>query len=111
MKNEQDQLDRLLRSAAEARRNAPAADDSIVPWTLEQRVLASLRRVAPAAEPGWLLPVIRGAFASASLIVVASAALYFTQPAGQQSDSAAQIPANEMAFADIPVSQMFTSNP
>ena len=111
MKNEKDQLDRLLRSAAEARRNAPAADDSIVPWTLEQRVLASLRRVAPAAEPGWLLPVIRGAFASASLIVVASAALYFTQPAGQQSDSAAQIPANEMAFADIPVSQMFTSNP
>ena len=75
MKNEQDQLDRLLRSAAEARRNAPAHDDSTVPWTLEQRVLASLRRVAPSAEPGWLLPVIRGAFASASLIVMASAAL------------------------------------
>ena len=111
MKNQQDQFDRLLRSAAEARRNSPAHDDSTVPWTLEQRVLASLRRVAPSAEPGWLLPVIRGAFASASLIVVASAALYFTQPAGQQSDSTAQIPANEMAFADIPVSQMFVSTP
>ncbi len=111
MKNEQDQLDRLLRSAAEARRNAPAHDDSTVPWTLEQRVLASLRRVAPSAEPGWLLPVIRGAFASASLIVMASAALYFAHPMGQQADSAAQIPANEMAFADIPVSQMFVSTP
>ena len=111
MKNEQDQLDRLLRSAVEARRSAPAPDDSTVPWTLEQRVLASLRRVAPAAEPGWLLPVIRGAFASASLIVVASAALYFVQPAGQQAVIGEQVPANEMAFADIPVSQMFTSNP
>ena len=111
MKNEQDQLDRLLRSAAEARRNAPAADDATVPWTLEQRVLASLRRVAPAAEPGWLLPVIRGAFASASLIVMASAALYFAHPVGPQSDSAAQMPANEMAFADIPMNQMFVSTP
>lgn len=109
MKHENDPLDRMFRAAAAHRRSAAAPDDSTVPWTLEQRVLASLRKAAPSAEPGWLLPVIRGAFASASLVVVACATLYFAQPATSVVVATEQAPTSALEYADIPVTQMFAS--
>jgi hypothetical protein len=109
MKHENDPLDRMFRAAAAHRRSATAPDDSTVPWTLEQRVLANLRRMSPEAEPGWLLPVIRGAFASASLVVVACATLYFAHPVGQTVASNETAPTSALEYADIPVTQMFAS--
>lgn len=109
MKHENDPLDRMFRAAAAHRRAASTPDDSTVPWTLEQRVLASLRKAAPSAEPGWLLPVIRGAFASASLVVVACATLYFAHPGSQTVASNDAAPTSALEYADIPVTQMFAS--
>ncbi len=104
-------LDRLLRAAAAHRAAAAVPDDSVVPWTLEQRVLASLRQMAPSAEPGWLLPVIRRAFATAALVFVASAGLHLSGPATDQAEADLDDSIELMAFADIPVTELYDSAP
>jgi hypothetical protein len=66
--------------------------------------------MAPSAEPGWLLPVIRRAFATAAVVFVASAGLHLANPATEQPVADSDT-IDLMAFADIPVTEMYDSMP
>jgi len=83
MKPEDNQLDRLFKAAAQARRFGPAQ----MPFAVESRVLAQWRQGASAADDWFsLLPLFRRSFALAcalALIALAVSYLRLRQPSDE----------------------------
>ncbi len=95
MKQNPHPLDRLLRSAAAA--PSASAPEVSVPWSLEQRVLASLRQHRSQEDLSWFAPLLRQAFAAAGALVVVVGFLAFHAPA---ESTAASTPSHELAVLD-----------
>jgi len=82
------ELERIRRALmSTARASAPSQD---VPEGFEQRVLARLRRPAPAPDPlaTWLHGLVRAAWASVALALAASAWLWVGTPTANGSATA-----------------------
>ena len=95
MKENQNPIDRLLRSAAAAPdRRAEAAAPS---WSLEQRVLAALRNQRATEDLSWLAPLLRRAFTAAGAMVVVVGFLALHAPS---ESIASHVPTHELAVMD-----------
>lgn len=92
-------LDRLLRSAALARRSeavAPAASPDPV---LEQRVLAAVRRARVDADSVGLLAVLRWGLAFAGCAALCAILVSVGTPSGNSLDEAFAVPEPETYLA------------
>lgn len=104
MKNTNDPLGRLLRSASAEPCAQP--ERAAVPWSVEQRVLAALRSGARQEDFSWLAPLLRRAFTAAGALVVALAFLALhdmnTSVAAAQPAHELSVVDQELAFALLP---------
>ena len=95
MKENQNPIDRLLRSAAavQDRRDGAAAPS----WSLEQRVLAALRQQRSQEDFSWLAPLLRRAFTAAGALMVVVGFLALHAPS---ESIASHTPTHELAVMD-----------
>lgn len=92
-------LDRLLRSAASARRSEAVIPNPLPNPVLEQRVLAAMRRVRSEADGVGLLTVLRWGLGFAGCAALCAVLLSVGSPSGNSVDEAFAVPEPEIYLA------------
>jgi hypothetical protein len=92
-------LDRLLRSAASARRSEAVAPTASLDPVFEQRVLASVRRARSDADSLGLLAVLRWGLAFAGCAALCAILVSVGTPSGNSLDEAFAVPEPETYLA------------